>query len=358
MKRILEIDLIKVLALMLMPMSHIFDEFGNYYNLMNNIPQNYTEQLGILFMNIPTLFMICLGFGIVLSKNSTPEKLVKRGLFMFLIEAVLNIFRYIIPHSVAAFFVKDIVLFKNGLELFFMSDILPFAGFALLFFALVKKLNLSNNFVLIIGLFCTFIQTFIPHPNVQNVYLKYLMGYFIYVDESSFFPVISWIIYPIIGYLLGQKLIEVSNRTSFYLKTSLLALFIFVLTNIYLFLTNSIQARYYLFMEMGFQMDLFTTLIISSISVMILSLSYFIGKLFVNNKLKDLISSISANVNSVYCIHWVLVKILWAIAIIFAFKIEYYSLFAIGFIIFVLSSMLAHLRKFLIKKDKLVRYLS
>ena len=352
MKRVLEIDLIKVLALILMPMSHIFDEFGNYYNLMNNIPQNYTEQLGILFMNIPTLFMICLGFGIVLSKNSTPEKLVKRGLFMFLAEAVLNLFRIILPHFTVSYYTGIPSYFKESFELFFMSDILPFAGFAFLFFALVKKLNLSNKFVLIIGLFCTFVQTFIPHLSIQNVYLKYLTGYFIYVDESSFFPVISWLIYPIIGYLLGQKLLETSNRTSFYLKTALLALFIFVLTNIYLFFTNSMQARYYLFMEMGFQMDLFTTLIVSSISVMILSLSHFIGKLFVNNKLKDLISSISANVNSVYCIHWVLVKILWAIAIIFAFKIEYYSLFVIGFVIFVLSSMLAHLRKSINKKGQ------
>lgn len=352
MKRVLEIDLIKVLALLLMPMSHIFDELGNYYNLMNNIPQNYTEQLGILFMNIPTLFMICLGFGIVLSQNSTPEKLVKRGLFMFLAEAVLNLFRIILPHFTVSYYTGIPSYFKESFELFFMSDILLFAGFAFLFFALVKKLNLSNKFVLIIGLFCTFIQTFIPHPSIQNVYLKYLTGYFIYVDESSFFPVISWLIYPIIGYLLGQKLLETSNRTSFYLKTVFFALFIFVLTNIYLFFTNSMQARYYLFMEMGFQMDLFTTLIVSSISVMILSLSHFIGKLFVNSKLKDLISSISANVNSVYCIHWVLVKILWAIAIIFAFKIEYYSLFVIGFVIFVLSSMLAHLRKIINKKGQ------
>ena len=68
MKRFLEIDLIKVLALMLMPMSHIYDEFGNFYNLMNNIPADVTKQLGLLFMNGPALFILCLGFGIIFQR--------------------------------------------------------------------------------------------------------------------------------------------------------------------------------------------------------------------------------------------------------------------------------------------------
>ena len=131
---------------------------------------------------------------------------------MFVIQAFLNLFRYIIPHSVASYFTNNLVLFKDGIELFFWSDILPFAGFAFLFFALVKKMNLSNAHVLIIGIFVTVIQSFIPTFEILNPYLKALAGYFVYVDETSFFPIISWLIYPIVGYLLGQKLLKSSKK--------------------------------------------------------------------------------------------------------------------------------------------------
>lgn len=344
MKRFFELDIIKTCALILMPMSHVFDEFGYYYDLMNNIPENYVVQLGLLFMNVPTLFMICLGFGIIFSQNSTPRNLIQRGLFMFLAEAVLNVFRFILPYLTAGYITQNRTYFYESLELFFLSDILVFAGFAFLFFAIVKKLNLSNSLVLFIGLFCTLIQTFIPHPVIQNVYLKYITGYFIYVDDSSFFPIISWLIYPIIGYLLGQKLLKAHDTVYFYVASGILGLCMFTITNIYLLMTNSMQSRYYLFMETGFQMDLFTTLINISISLMILPVSYIIGKLITNIKLKNIITFVSVHVNSIYCIHWVLVKILWAVAVVLVLKIDYNCIFLLGFVIFVLSCFISKLR--------------
>ena len=63
---------------------------------------------------------------------------------MFVIEGVLNIFRYIIPHSVVGYLTKIHSLIMDGIEFSLLSDILPFAGFAFLFFALVKKLNISK----------------------------------------------------------------------------------------------------------------------------------------------------------------------------------------------------------------------
>lgn len=345
MKRFLEIDLIKVFALILMPMSHIYDDFGVYYDLMKNIPEYATKQLGLLFMNVPSIFMICLGLGIVFSKNSTPKQLMLRGFSMFLIEIVLNIFRLIIPHSIAGYFTSTPQLIKDSFEIFFMSDILPFAGFAFLIFALFKKLNLSNKLILLTGLFCTLIQAFIPQPEIGNVYLRYLTGCFIYVDDSSFFPVISWIIYPIIGYFLGQKLIAAENKIKFYLKVGGFGLFLLSITIFYLLYTKTIQVRYFLFMETGFHMDLFTTLIIASTSLITTSIGYFISRLIKNNFLQKTVSIISVNINSIYCIHWVLVKILWMFAFIFAYKIEYNWLFIIGFLIFITSSFIAFIRK-------------
>lgn len=345
MERRFEIDLIKVLALILMPMSHVFDEFGNYYSLMTNIPEYSTTQLGLLFMNIPALFLLCLGFGIIFSKNSTPEKLFKRGVQMFIFEGILNVFRIILPRIAVSYCTGDSEFIKESFEIFFMSDILPFAGFTFFFFALVKKLNLSVLQVLFIGLLLTLGQILIPQPVIPNVYLRYLVGYFIYVDQSSFFPIISWLIYPIVGYCLADNFVKKNNVVKFYTILGLFGLLLFLTTNIYLLLSNSIQSRYYLFMETGFRMDLFTTLIVLSSSLILLSLVYFISRLFIFLWLKSVISSIAQNVNSVYCIHWVLVEFFWAIAEILGLMIEYDSIFTIGFLIFLLSSSIAQLRK-------------
>lgn len=296
-------------------------------------------------MTGPGTFLLCLGFGIILSKNSTPQKLFLRGISMFGIQIILNFFRYLLPHFIVFQYLNMPKIMQEGIDFFFYSDILPFAGFTFLFFAFVKKYNISNLLILIFGLFCTSAQMLIPQVEFQNNILRFLSGYFLYVDDTSFFPFISWIIYPIIGYLLGQKLIQTENKTTFYLQIGLASLFIFILANSFLYLTNSINKDYYLFMETGFRMDLDTTIIVSSVIGIYTCLIYLISLLIKNEFLQNIITSISKNINSIYCIHWVLVKFLWVFVIISSVKIEYFNIFFIGIIIFALSAFFAQLRK-------------
>jgi hypothetical protein len=92
-------------------------------------------------------------------------------------------------------------------------------------------------------------------------------------------------------------------------------------------------------------MDVFTTLIVLSSSLILLSLFYFVSKYIKNIKLKNVITVISSNINSIYCIHWILVKILWVLAMIFALRLEYNSLFLTGFLIFIVSALIAGARR-------------
>lgn len=326
-----------------MPISHVFEEFS-CYDLIQQIPQNVTEQLGLLLMTGPGTFMMCLGFGIVFSKNSTPRKLFMRGLSMFGIQAILNIFRFTIPHWFTSSMLNYPELINDGIDFFLYSDILPFAGFTFIFFAIAKKLNLPNIILLLFGLFCTTAQMLIPEIHFDETAKNLLCGYFFYIDETSFFPFISWIIYPIIGYLLGNKLIKAQNKKHFYLKLGSLSLIIFAITNLFLITQGLMQKDYYLFMETGFRMDFWTTAIVSSFIGIYTCCIYFISILIKNNFAK-IITNTSKNINSIYCIHWVIVKWFWAFAMVYTLKIECDEIFIIGLIIFFISAFIAQMWK-------------
>ena len=326
-----------------MPISHVFEEFS-LYGLIDNIPQNYVEQLGFLFMTGPGTFMMCLGFGIVFSKNSTPKKLFIRGLFMFGIQFILNISRFILPHFLVGNVLNQQNIINDGLNFFLYSDILPFAGFTFIFFAIVKMLNLSKHAVLSFGILCTAGQMLIPQIHFEETYKNLLCGYFFYIDKTSFFPFISWIFFPIMGYLLGNKLIQTEKKASFYIKLGGISFIVFLATNFYLIRNGLMNSDFYCFMETGFRMDFWTTIISASTIGMYTCIIYFISKLIKEN-FANLITVVSKNINSIYCIHWAIVKWFWAFAMLFAIKIEYSFIFMIGLVIFIISALLANLWK-------------
>ena len=93
-----------------------------------------------------------------------------------------------------------------------------FAGICFLFLALMKKMKLSDNFILSFGIIMNiidFILYRIMKPS-NNFLLNQFLGYFILTDADSYFPISSYFAFVAIGYWLGGIYLKISNKDKFY----------------------------------------------------------------------------------------------------------------------------------------------
>ena len=145
-------------------------------------------------------FMILLGIGIVYSKNSTPEKLAKRGLSLIGLHYALNLAAVGIPQLIIYAQTGDTMDLYEVYNYVFGIDILAFAGLTFLLFALKEKLRLTTVHLVIFTLVLSCLNIILTIP-VDNIYLGAFLGLFVRVNEYSYFPLFSWIGYPVIGYI-------------------------------------------------------------------------------------------------------------------------------------------------------------
>ena len=92
------------------------------------------------------IFMFCMGVGIVYSRRSQWDIMVKRGITLFLLGILVNVFEFFLPYYVCGTLLGswDIFPIAGGL-LLFCVDILAFAGLSFILMGILKKFELSNK---------------------------------------------------------------------------------------------------------------------------------------------------------------------------------------------------------------------
>ena len=149
------------------------------------------------------VFMFCMGIGIIYSRHTQPNTMIKRGIKLFLLGLLVNIFSFIIPHYLAQYLLNSGNILPNfgGLVLFYV-DILEFAGLSFVIIGIFKKMNLSNKQLLAVGIILSILGFLLRFSDFGSIPLNILFGYFIGTSyEYTAFPLFSWIIFPIAGHL-------------------------------------------------------------------------------------------------------------------------------------------------------------
>lgn len=299
-----ELDIARGLAVFFMVAIHTQDFFSN------EIVRSSIFGSIVNFLGGPTaapVFMFLLGVGIVYSKKSDAKTLLKRGILMLAAGYLLNILRGTIPSLIGYLVTKDNTLLSSSIIHIFEIDILQFAGLSLLFFAFVVKKKFNNISLIIIGFLLIGLNMIIINVNTDNIYLSAVIGLFWGSSELSYFPFLSWIIYPILGYVFGTMLIKCNNKKRLYS---------FLLLASMILLISIIVITYKLRIDIGFydpykyyHHSFFGNLIFVFFTTFWISILYFISKVFFG-LLKTTISRWSKNVTSIYFIHWVIIGLL------------------------------------------------
>ncbi len=253
------------------------------------------------------IFMIAMGIGMVYSKNQAPATNAARGISLIKLGYILNIARGTIPFLVFFMLYNDESLKYLSLEKLLCLDILQFAGLVFLFFALMKHLKLSDLLIAFAALALlmagSIITPLYPDRELKSVWI----GYFIYQNSLTPFPLFTWLIYPVVGYLFGKILLRVADKTKFY--TRLLAAGVVLCGAFTAILLSYGHDLLDLFTDDNlYSQNTVKVLWILSIAAIWCGLLYFISIALTRMEpVKRLVAFMSKNINSIYITQWILI---------------------------------------------------
>ena len=355
--RYLFIDIVKVIALFCMAIIHVNTLFTEYFDMgaiAYTVDRNLVDYIGsILYLFAPGVFMICMGFVMKNSSTNTPGKIAKRGLHLLLTGIVLNFFRYSISFIVISLVNYDISSFVEAILWLFRSDILFFAGLYFLVYSLLLKLKVNDLTILIIAIALQVIGTLLPPIATNNSFINSLIGNFVYSDSQSFFPFVWWMIYPTIGYLYGKGYDNTQNKNRFMLICIVSSIALFLLTSLSINLLGSNINEYLFWGQHSLTMKTPSMLLTISFEIAYISIIYFLFEKINSDIIRNLISSISLRLNTIYCIHWILLtNTFLVVSFILIINItKTYQVILTGIILMIVSILVSFIIK-PIKKEK------
>lgn len=254
------------------------------------------------------VFMFCMGIGIIYSRHSQSNAMVKRGIKLFLLGLLINIFSFIIPHFLSQYLLNSGHIFQifGWLKLFYV-DILEFAGLSFVIFGIFKKMNLSNKQLLAAGIIFSILGFLLRFSNFGSIPLNIMFGYFIGTYyEFTAFPLFNWIIFPIAGYIYGHYFIRTKDKSKFFRLWPIFIIISIISFIVYMILIYDFYATfpegYYFYMST--LLALFCIILIHGD----LEFSFWLSKR-IPEKLKNMFILLSKNITGIYVVQWFLIPI-------------------------------------------------
>ena len=298
-------DFMKVGAIFFMVLIHVYEELSVFPDAASGFFGELVEFFGGPFA--APMFMIAMGLGMVYSSHGSPREMFVRGVKLFVFAYVLNFARDGIRAIVCG-------LAGGGLDAEELAyqicniDILHFAGLTFMLTALLKKLDVKPGQMLLLAVVMQAIGDFLLSVSVENPFLQYFLGLFIYTSEASCFPLLLWFVYPVFGMQVGHFLKQVNDPDYFYKK--LLGICFTVYLGIRAFI---IYAGYDLNLFFALEDDIYykqtflSLLYTITLLGMVMSLVYFARRIPLMKKLEKRCVYIGNNLNVIYVNQWLII---------------------------------------------------
>jgi uncharacterized membrane protein len=301
-RREAELDWARGLAVVFMVLVHVKIELPGVPGA--GLYAKWVEFVGSPFA--APVFMMLLGTGIVYSKSGIPPKLARRGVRLIIMNYTLNIIAFGIPSMIMFFKTNDHEYMAQALGFSLGTDILAFAGLALLFFAAIKKYQL-NDFTLVMILCVISVLNFLVTVQTDNYFWGALSGLFWRSNENSYFPFLSWIAYPVAGYFFGKCLIQCADKKIFYRR--LLAVSFLITVN---FLQGAVKHGFfgiwnlYFGDEAYYFQDFIQYVLTGGICFTWISILYFVSSRRPPDFLSRTLERWSKNAELIFYVHWLI----------------------------------------------------
>lgn len=205
--RIPEMELMKAIAIIGMVLVHVL---GESIHVDVQAQGTFPIAFVIGFLGgFPSagVFMFAMGFGTAFSKRTTVSGYLKRCVTLFVAGVVINLF----TQYLRAILVPDVYgPISDVFPFILATDIYFFAALTQLYFALMKKLESKNALKIVISILlvgvCFCISILVPPESFTtgSTWLNTILGFFIRLNDRSYFPFICWIFFPVMGFGAGS----------------------------------------------------------------------------------------------------------------------------------------------------------
>lgn len=299
--RQVELDIAKAFAIIFMIFLHVAFVVSGYNA---NLSQTYS----FLIMNLfgrpyaAVIFMFCMGVGVVYSRRSQWDTMIKRGIKLFLLGILVNLFEFFIPYYTARALSLNPAPFDiaGGLMLFCV-DILAFAGLAFVLMGILKKFEVSNKKLIIIAVLMSIIGTLLREVDFGITLVNLFFANFIGCKGGfTAFPLFNWFIFPVAGYVWGQYFIRAKDKNEFFKFWPILL----IVALIYFFVSTkfwggvfSKNVHFYYFLN---TLDALFCIINAHA---VIGLCYWLSK-FLPDTIIKAFSILSSNINTIYIVQW------------------------------------------------------
>ena len=320
--RVNAIELIKVIAIISMINIHVFDSNSYYLTDIGSGLGHFIYAVVYICGGVISagVFMFCMGWGTECSKKATPSFLLRRSLIIFVLGIFVNLFtqyfrRFLDP--------KDFGSIKDYSYTIIATDIYLFVITALLYLVLLKVLSKDKRVEIVTGigiiLICWLIKIFVEPESIatSNEWLNSLIGFFYRINEFSYFPFTTWIVFPALGYFNAYiyRKMEFKKFILIITITGALGLIIGQAIVIYYNLPQAVFMPFTLTTaEAYYSMDVTNLVVAYSFIEIYLSLSFLVMH-FTKNRLPKPLLTISKNVMYIYIIQWIILSILYVFLI-------------------------------------------
>lgn len=313
--RQVELDIAKALSIIFMIFLHtifVLTAFDN--SITPNYLFVFSSILGKPYA--APVFMFCMGVGVVYSRHSQWDVMVKRGVKLFLLGILVNVFEFFLPCYVSGVLLGrwDVFPTAGGL-LLFCVDILAFAGLAFILMGILKKFDLSNKWLIVVAAVLSLIGTIFRFTDFGVDVLNLFFGNFIGTEGGfTAFPLFNWFIFPIAGIVWGQYFMRAKDKGRFFRFWPIfiiipLIYFVWSVKTTGGFLSDN---HHYYFMAIWDAV--FCLLNVHGV----IGLCYYLAKILPDG-VNKMFSMMSSNINNLYIAQWCFIP-LGAIFLLYLFK--------------------------------------
>ena len=320
-----EFHLLKAIAVLGLPAVHLLEEGILFGFFSDGVLRLEALIVGLCILG-PSVFMMCMGFDIG-GIPSPPRSLFKQGLRFLMLGFILNLLRWLLPGLIYWAMIGDSIIDDIGYCL--VSDIYFFVGLFYIFYALIRKLNITTPGLIICSIIMLSINTLLtPLTAVcaENIILDSILGNFVYVSETSCFPLLSWAIFPSIGILMGEvlKKVEDDRREKIMKRMLVFSPLVFLSFIVFLWSYNFDLLNVLVSPLNSYITDLPNVILMISLAMFLFGALYFLCKWIDKTRFLGFMVKISNYIVPFYMLQWVLVS--WVLFIMDMFGLGYGTL--------------------------------
>lgn len=300
-----ELDIGKGIAVLLMICVHV-QEMYSQPTVQKSI-FGYTVELLTTFPAAP-LFMFAMGVGAVYSRRQDAAYAVSRGGALLLTAFLLNALRGYVPWFLglkAGLLSMEAIPYGNVTLSLLEVDILHFAGLSFILIGGLRAIKAPWGAYPVVAILLGLLNYLVRGISTGNPAVDSLLGLLWGAGDTSYFPFLSWVFYPLAGVAFGTLLRRCEDKHRFYLWS--------LLVGCVAFFISAWVADFRLLHYLGipeayayYHHDLLGNIFIGSLTLIWLSSLYLLQGAFPAAVLQRL-QVWSRNLTTIYLIHWVLI---------------------------------------------------